>query len=211
LLTFRRSENGFTIVEASVAMVIVGILLAAVYSLVIRVNQDAANQVALADSERTLREAASALDRELRQANPDTDKGNAVQELDWDEIRFLSYVNPSSDLQLHRYFLVGDCTIGCTLKKAVYAPIPASDPPAYNPAATFTMDLATGLLASPTAPAFVGQVWAGGATTDILSCDEAGPTKCDFALVRIALKTSTGRVGVPDVQIVEQVRIRNAQ
>ena len=211
MLTLHRSEGGFTIVEASVAMVVMGILLGAVYGLVIRVNQDAANQVALADAQRELREAAKVIDLELRQASPDTDIGNPVQKIAWDEIEFLSYVNASSALQLHRYYLVGDCSVGCTLKRAVHPPIPASDPPAYNATPSFTMDLATGVLASATDPAFVGQVWIGGAISEIAVCDEAGPTSCDFALVEISLQTSTGRVGVPDVQIDEQVRIRNAQ
>ena len=93
------------------------------------------------------------IDVELRQATPDTDKGQPVQKLAWDEIQFLSYLNASADLQLHRYWLQGDCSTGCDMLKAVYAPIPASDPPAYQTTPVFTQTMASGILASPSEPA----------------------------------------------------------
>ena len=79
MLTALRSDRGFTLIEASVSMLIMGILLAAVYSVIIRVNQEAAEQVALADTQRALRNAAQVIDVELRQANADVNNGNEVQ------------------------------------------------------------------------------------------------------------------------------------
>ena len=212
MLTALRSDRGFTIIEASVAMVIMGVLLAAVYSVIIRIDQEAADQVALGDTQRALRDAAHDIDVELRQANADVNNGNQVQELSWDEIKFLSYLNANSDLQLHRYWLQGDCNSGCDLVKAVYARIPASNPPAYQTTPVFTSVQATGLLASPANPAFVGQVWSGATLVDIPSCDESGATRCDFSLVEIKLKADPETAGlVAEVEITEQVRIRNAK
>lgn len=212
MLSATRSDGGFTIIESSVAILIVGILLAGLYSVVIRVNQEATDQVALADAQQLLRDAAHDIDGELRQASADTDKGNEVQKLAWDEIQFLSYVNANSDLQLHRYWLQGDCTTGCDLNKEVFAQVPSSDPPAYQTTPLFTSTLTTGLIASPTDPAFVGQKWSSGSLSTITSCDESGTTPCDFSLVQIALRADPTPFGaVSEVVIKEQVRIRNAR
>jgi len=207
-----RSDHGFTIVEASVSVIIMGILLAAVYSVIIRVNQDATEQIHLSDTLAELRLAAHDVDVELRQATPDTPNGNPVQKLAWDEIQFLSYLNASADLQLHRYWLQGDCTTGCDLLKAVHAPIPASDPPAYKTAPEFTQTVAAGILASPAKPAFVGQAWSGASLTNIVACNEGAGLDCSFTLVEVSLRSDPTEFGaVPEVLITEQVRIRNAR
>ncbi len=212
MLTALRSDRGFTLIEASVSMLIIGILLAAVYSVIIRVEQEAAEQVALADTQRALRNAAQVIDVELRQADADVNNGNQVQELAWDEIQFLSYLNRGADLQLHRYWLQGDCTTGCDLMKAVYPLVPASDPPAYQTTPLFTSVEATGIIASASEPTFVGQVWTGGTIVDIAACDEAGGSPCDFSLVEIKLRADPTEFGaVANVEITEQVRIRNAK
>ena len=212
MLTRLRPDDGFTIVEASVSVVIMGILLAAVYSVIIRVNQDATEQVRLSDTLGELRLVAHDIDVELRQATPDTDKGQPVQKLAWDEIQFLSYLNASADLQLHRYWLQGDCSTGCDLLKAVYAPIPASDPPAYQTTPVFTQTMASGILASASEPAFVGQVWSGASLTNITSCDEGAGIGCDFTLVEVTVRSDPTKYGaVPEVAVTEQVRIRNAR
>ena len=207
-----RSDDGFTIVEASVSIVIMGILLAAVYSVIIRVNQDATEQIHLSDTLGELRLVAQDIDVELRQATADTDRGSPVQLLAWNEIQFLSYLNASSDLQLHRYWLQGDCTTGCDLLKAVYARIPSSDPPAYQSTPEFTQTMATGILAAPASPLLVGQVWSGASLTTIPACDESGSIDCDFALVEVSLRSDPTEFGaVPEVVVTEQVRIRNAR
>lgn len=211
MLTRLRSDNGFTIVEASVSVVIMGVLLAAVYSVVIRVNQDATEQVALSDALTELRNVAHDIDVELRQATDDDDN-TAVQQLAWDEIRFLSYLTASSDLALHRYWLQGDCSVGCDVLKAVYPAIPSSDPIAYSTTPAFTSTMASGILASPTNPLFVGQTWTGGVLTDITSCNEGAGADCDFALVEINLRADPTTYGaVAELTITEQVRIRNAR
>lgn len=212
MLSALRSDRGFTMIEASISIAIMGVLLAAVYSVIIRVDQEAAEQIALADTQRALRNAAQVIDVELRQANADVNNGNEVQELAWDEIQFLSYLNGGADLQLHRYWLQGDCSAGCDLMKAVYARVPASDPPAYQATPLFTSLEISGILASTGSPAFVGQIWAGATLVDIASCDESGGSPCDFSLVEINLHADPTEFGaVAEVQITEQVRIRNAK
>jgi type II secretory pathway pseudopilin PulG len=208
-----RSDGGFTIIEASVSVVIMGILLGAVFSVIMRVQTDATDQIQAADAQRALRDAAHDLDVELRQAIGDDGNNNPVKKLAWDEIQFTSYLNASADLQLHKYFLSGDCSTGCTLKKSVYPPIPSSDPPAYSGTATFTSDLVTDIIASPSNPAFVGQTWTSGTSpSDISACNEAGSPSCDFSLVEVSLRADPTPFGaVADVVIVEQVRIRNAR
>lgn len=213
MLTRFRSESGFTIVEASVSVVIMGILLGAVFSVIMRVQTDATDQIAASDAQRTLRDAAHDIDVELRQAVGDDGDNNAVKKLTWNEIQFTSYLNASADLQLHRYFLSGDCSTGCTLKKSVFPPIPSSDPPAYSGTATFTSDLVTSIIASPSSPAFVGQTWTTGTSpSNISACDEAGSPQCDFSLVEVSFRVDPTPYGaVADVVIVEQIRIRNAR
>lgn len=208
-----RSDGGFTIIEASVSVVIMSILLGAVFSVIMRVQADATDQINAADAQRTLRDAAHDIDIELRQATSDDDNANPVKKLTWKELQFTSYLNASADLQLHKYFLSGDCSTGCTLKKSVYAPVPASDPPAYSGTATFTADLVTGIIASPSNPAFVGQTWTVGTSpTDIASCDDSGSPRCSFSLVEVSLRVDPTPYGaVADVVIVEQVRIRNVR
>lgn len=207
-----RSEAGFTIVEASVSVVIMSILLGAVFSVIMRVQTDAADQISAADAQRALRDAAHDIDVELRQANADGPDANPVKLLAWDEIRFTSYLNASAGLQLHRYFLDGSCASGCTLKKSVYAPVPASDPVVYEATPLFTSTLVEDLIAAPTSPAFVGQEWVGGALNDISACDDATAARCDFSLVELSFRADPTPFGaVADVVIVEQVRIRNAR
>ena len=212
MLNAVRSDRGFTIVESSVALVIMGILLAAMYSVIISVNQEASDQVVLADAQAALREAAHGIDVELRQATADTPKGSEVQKLAWDEIQFLSYLTAGADLQLHRYWLDGACSSGCDLKKSVYARVPASDPPAYQTTPLYTEVLAAGIIASPSEPVFVGQVWSGATLTDIAACNEGAGAACDFSLVEIKLRSDPTQFGaVAEVVITEQVRIRNAK
>jgi type II secretory pathway pseudopilin PulG len=208
-----RSDGGFTIIEASVSVVIMGILLGSVFSVIMRVQTDATDQIAAADAQRALRDAAHDIDIELRQAIGDEDNANPVKKLSWNELQFTSYLSASADLQLHKYFLSGDCSTGCTLKKSVYAPVLASDPPAYSGTATFTADLVTDIIASPSSPVFVGQTWTSGTSpTDISSCDDAGSPQCDFSLVEVSLRVDPTPFGaVADVVIVEQIRIRNVR
>lgn len=208
-----RSDAGFTIIEASVSVVIMSVLLGSVFSVIMRVQTDATDQIAAADAQRALRDAANDIDIELRQAIGDEDSANPVKKLGWDELQFTSYLSAGADLQLHKYFLSGDCSTGCTLKKSVYPPVPASDPPAYSSTPLFTAELVGDIIASPSKPAFVGQVWTTGTSpTDIPSCDDSGSPRCDFSLVEVSLRVDPTPFGaVADVVIVEQVRIRNVR
>ena len=212
MLTLLRTDRGMTIIESSVAVIILGVLLGAIYSIVIRVNRDAGDQVAIANTESTLREAAHGIDVELRQATADTDNGSPIQYLAWDEIQFLSYLNGGSDLHLFRYRLQGTCATGCDLEKALFAPIPSSDPPAYQSSPLFTEVQVSGILASTADPVFVGQEWVSGSLSPISNCDESSSPDCDFNLVEINLRADPNALGTDvEVVITEPVMVRNVR
>jgi prepilin-type N-terminal cleavage/methylation domain-containing protein len=217
-------QQGLTLTELAVTVMVMGIALAALMSLLMGFFNNVETQLALSDAEREVRPVIRELVIELRQSVPPSEAAAAlpVVEMAWNKITFYSDRLPLDGIpEKHTYELV-NCTNGanggmCDLQKAVIKADASSVPPNFTYADN-TLDRQeiklTGVLADPYltfGPLFHGVKWTGDPVTrtELASCTAI--TKCSFPLVVVDLRVNPSVKENPgDYEIHEEVRLRNA-
>ncbi|MDH5615849.1 MAG: prepilin-type N-terminal cleavage/methylation domain-containing protein [Acidimicrobiia bacterium] len=217
-------QQGLTLTEMAVTVMVMGIALAALSSLLLGFFGNVGTQLALSNAERDVRPVIREMVVEIRQAEPPSQAATAVPvlEMEWDRLTFHSDRLPLDGVpEKHTYELV-NCTNGanggtCDLQRTVIQADVSSVPPLFTYVDN-TLDrqeiVLTSVLADPyltIGPLFHGVVWVGSpaARTSVTSCNAATP--CTFPLVIIDLRVDPSvRENPGDYEIHEEVRLRNA-
>lgn len=209
-------QSGTTLTEVLVASMLTIMISAVFFTLFIAFSRNAQIEEQRASALRDIRPVISQMLLELRQAVDLNSDGGIVATLDssWSGLDLVFHSDRRSDVagpEKYRYYLT-NCSAGlCDLVHAMTAADAGSGPNwtylVGTPAARTLIEnvVATG------APLFQGISWTTGLEVVTASC--GGSTRCEFDIVRINLRIDPDPSSdtLPEVQILEDVRLRNGQ
>ncbi len=209
----RRSEQGFTMVELSVALMLTVLILSALFGVFYAFSQNAADQSRQAALQRDSREVMGELVTWLRQSVGAAPGEHPVESLTADRVVFYSDVDEREGPErvvVERT----DCSGGyCQLTAAKYAAVADSGPAWEFAADPFAEEF---LLARvhDDVPLFRGVTWVGDpkAKSYVSACG-GGQPRCRAPIVAITLRaepTGTSEGGRLTFEIREEVTLRNA-
>ncbi len=210
----RRGEDGFSLVEVTVAATITGIVVAAFLAMFLPFSRSVERERTRAEALASARAVMAELALELREAVPSD--GVVVLRLDasWDRLELVFRSDRRSDTpgpEQYRYFLA-NCRGGrCDLMRSVTPADPGSGPGwTFTRGTTVVHSVLSGVRTDGTDPLFAGVSWRGGASRVVTRCGVPAP--CDFSLLRVRLRVDPDPVrgGVATVEIAGDVRFRNA-
>ena len=209
-----RRDDGFTLVEVSVALVVSAMVSATIVSVLMAMSQNAGDQARSADVQRHLRSVTAELVVELRQAERVRANDDPVAEIGPGVLEIFTDRGETEGPELVRYQRTS-CSGGlCELWVTRYPAIAGTGPDwTFSSTALESTLLVENLLDDE--PTFAGAQWSGDPITKVAvtACDASAGDECGFPIVTFTLRASTERTsagGARTVEIREEVRIRNA-
>jgi len=208
-------EDGFTMVELSVAMLLTVMIMTALVSVFYAFSQNAVDQGQHAELQREMRTVMSELVMDLRQAVAPSESASAypIESLTADRIVFYTDQHESEGPERTVYERT-DCLAGfCELWVTRYAAVPGTGPNWDFAETPFEESFLLGRVRSDEAMFRVAD-WTGDPKTKTYgsSCGGAAP-RCDEPIVAVSLRaipTGTSAAAASTFEIVEEVTLRNA-
>jgi len=215
-------EEGFTLIEMLIVMVLTTITLVSVTAIVAGLMNDVTNEDLIAQVERESRPVLENLVVELRQADkPEAvARSRPVQQMAWNKLAFYSDRRaPHPEPEEYVYELVNCTGSICDLRETIYAADYDSHPPTWKFLYATVISqriVLEGVLADDGGtygPLFYGVDWTGDPATRtvVTDCDSHIPAKiCNAPLVVIDLRVKySDRLGFDPLLLHEEVRLRN--
>lgn len=212
-----RRDGGHSIVELNIAVLVLAVILASVFTLVIGLSRDTGNVGGRVELNSDVSPALEQLVTDLRQSTPSHTSGtlseSPVRYLDDDQLAFTVDVSAVVDGPELVEYAIASCLGGlCELTITVTSPNPlTSTPSAYDyVGGTVIRDtVLVERISQPTVgdPFFEGADFDTGTRVATASCDAVAGTACDFDIVEVSFQAAP--VNGEPRRFNELVRLRN--
>jgi type II secretory pathway pseudopilin PulG len=205
----KAAEDGFTMLELSVAAFLSSIVLGAVVLIFSSVSKGATDAGERAELQMEVREVATDLATELRSAVSPGGAAAAIESLSAGSLAFYSDRYEFAGPERIVYDRAGCSGDYCSLRVRRYAANAGSGPNWTFSTVPFN-DVVLLEQISATNTLFAGRVWSGGERVAVASC--GGGSRCDFPIVAVDLQAAAPGVSTLDglFGIFVEVSLRNA-